>query len=261
MKATIYPRDVQGTGAFDGGAIVEQKPIGFPHEQSAVERVGPLFYWAWGEVPQEGAIGLHPHRGFEIMSYVLAGRAEHGDTLGTSSIVGAGGAQVMQTGSGVSHQERIIGPDAEMFQIWFEPHLSQATKREPTYRQHEHEDFPVYEGAGVTVKTVIGQDAPVELVTDVQAWDLQLEPGASHLVALPAGYALAALAVRGGGVWTDDEGAGATAELAAFGPRDFVVLEAGASDGRLRLDAGADAALRMFAIAVPVAVDYPLYRK
>ncbi|TDF91151.1 hypothetical protein E1757_33335 [Paenibacillus piri] len=42
---------------------------------------------------------------------VVSGKAEHGDSLGTRSVVGPGGAQVMQTGSGVSHEEGFVGPN------------------------------------------------------------------------------------------------------------------------------------------------------
>jgi redox-sensitive bicupin YhaK (pirin superfamily) len=123
MKITVYPPNQQGEGAFDGGRITEQKPIGFPGEGSKVRRVGPIFYWAWAFAKEEGYIPTHPHQGFEIMTYVVQGKAEHGDSLGTKSVVGSGGAQVMQTGSGISHEERFIGPDMEGFQIRFEPHL------------------------------------------------------------------------------------------------------------------------------------------
>ncbi|WP_325176772.1 hypothetical protein [Paenibacillus alkalitolerans] len=42
----IKPQD-QAKGEFDGGKITEQKPIGFSGEGSLINRLGPLFYWAW----------------------------------------------------------------------------------------------------------------------------------------------------------------------------------------------------------------------
>jgi redox-sensitive bicupin YhaK (pirin superfamily) len=45
------------------------------------------------------------------------GKAEHGDSLGTKSTIGPGGIQVMQTGSGVSHEEAFIGPDFDDFKF------------------------------------------------------------------------------------------------------------------------------------------------
>ena len=143
MIGRRYSPEQQGTGAFDGGRITEVKPIGFPHETSGSRRIGPLFYWAWATASGYGKIGLHPHQGFEIMSYVLEGEIGHRDTLGTVSRVKTGGAQVMQTGSGVSHEEETLGKHTEFFQIWFEPNLREAVKRPPTYRELHHEDFPL----------------------------------------------------------------------------------------------------------------------
>ena len=73
LAITVYPPARQGRGAFDGGRITEFKPIGFPGDGAEVKRVGPLFYWAWASAHTPSKIGLHPHKAFEIMSYVLEG--------------------------------------------------------------------------------------------------------------------------------------------------------------------------------------------
>jgi hypothetical protein len=257
MRTRIYPPAMQARGGFDGGRITEQKPIGFPGEGSVIKRVGPLFYWAWAHAPESGYIPLHPHSGFEIMTYVIQGRSEHGDSLGTRSVVGPGGAQIMQTGSGVSHEEGFVGPDMEGFQIWFEPDLQEAVKRPPAYRQFGHEQFPLEEKDGVQVKTVLGEGSPVSLVTDARMWDIRLEPGKAWSYTIPAGRAAAALAVRGGGEWADGHDDGARH---AFSPRDFILLEA---DETLEtvVRAFGDAELRMIVIEVPSRVDYRLYPK
>lgn len=258
MQAMIYPPTMQGTGAFDGGKITEQKPIGFPGERSVVKRVGPLFYWAWAHARQDGYIGSHPHEAFEIITYVVAGQAEHGDSLGTRSVVGPGGAQVMQTGSGVSHEERFLGPDMEGFQIWFEPYLTEAVKRPPTYRQYDHAAFPQAEADGVSVKTIIGEGAPIELVADARMWDVELAAGASYHYAIPAGRTLTALAIRGDGVWTE---AREGAKPAAMSHKDFVLLRADDTTEVALTANEAGAPLRVILIEVPTTVDYPLYPK
>ncbi|MBW7462389.1 pirin, partial [Paenibacillus sepulcri] len=78
----------------------------------------------------------------------------------------------MQTGSGVSHQERFVGPDMEAFQIWFEPSLETAYKAAPTYNQYDHEAFPIVETGGVIRKTVIGEGSPISIVADARMWDV-----------------------------------------------------------------------------------------
>lgn len=258
MDIRLFTAAEQGKGAFDGGKITEQKPIGFPGEGGAVKRVGPLFYWAWAFAEEEGHIPLHPHQAFEILTYMVKGEAAHGDSLGTNSTIGPGGAQVMQTGSGVSHEERFVGPDMEGFQIWFEPDLRKSRLQRPTYHQFEHGQFPSEQRAGATIKQVIGGDAPVELVTDAAMWDETLSPGAEYRRELAAGRSLAVLAIRGDGTIArtgDEDGAAAIAHT------DFAVIDAGEEGGAVALTAGAEQGLRLIVIEVPTQVDYPLYNK
>ncbi|AHV96028.1 pirin [Paenibacillus sp. 7124] len=258
MQTMVYTPALQGKGEFDGGKIKEQKPIGFSGEGSVINRVGPLFYWAWATSSTEAKIGLHPHQGFEILTYVVEGNAFHGDTLGTDSTVGAGGAQVMQTGSGVSHQER-LSADSELFQIWFEPDLTEAFRRTPTYRQYAHEDFPQETSeAGFTVKTVIGPGAPVQLVTDSEMWDVEIGGGARYVQKVPAGYTLTALAIRGQGTWGES---GASKEPVPFRHKDFIIKAVEADTEVEIMNSSDQDALRLIFIKVPSKVSYPLYPK
>ena len=175
MDIKIYPPEVQGTGAFDGGRITEIKPLdfpGFPGEGPVVPHTGPLFYWAWATAKGYGKIGLHPHRAFEIMSYALKGEIGHYDTMGNRSRVKAGGVQVMQTGSGVSHEEETVGEHNEFFQIWFEPNLKETVRQTPTYAEFRHEDFPVEVRDGVTLKHVIGNGAPISILVEAAMQDI-----------------------------------------------------------------------------------------
>ncbi|HEY0828047.1 MAG TPA: pirin family protein [Bacilli bacterium] len=257
MQALVYTPAMQGIGQFDGGKITEQKPIGFSGEGAVIKRVGPLFYWAWAASTAEATIGLHPHQGFEIMTYVVKGNAFHGDTLGTKSTVGAGGAQVMQTGSGVSHQEK-LSENTELFQIWFEPELSEAVRRQPTYKQYEHEDFPRESNAeGYQVKTVIGSDAPIQLVADIHMWDVEVNSGAHYKQKVNAGYTLTALAIRGQGTWADSE---ESKEPVQFHHKDFIVAAAKA-DTEVDISNTAEGILRLILIEVPTTTSYPLYHK
>jgi redox-sensitive bicupin YhaK (pirin superfamily) len=252
----VYTPAMQAVGAFDDGKITEQKPIGFPREGSVVKRVGPLFYWAWAHSSEEARIGLHPHQGFEIMTYVVEGKAVHGDTLGTNSEVGPGGAQVMQTGTGVSHKEK-LDANSELFQIWFEPDLNEALKRQPAYHQYEHTDFPLQKEPGYQVKTVIGEGAPIELVADAKTWDVEVAPDASYTHTIPSGYTLTALAIRGHGVWMNSDAVG---KETGFNHKDFI-LGAARTDTEVELRNTGAETMRLILIEVPTSVGYPLYRK
>ncbi|RLL40133.1 pirin [Oceanobacillus piezotolerans] len=253
MKYQIIKPEDQAIGQFDGGKIKEQKPIGFPGEDSVIERLGPLFYWAWAKSSEPAEIGLHPHQGYEIITYVIKGKAYHTDTLGTESVVGEGGAQVMQTGSGVSHAEATNEP-SETFQIWFEPRLSQAIKRKPTYSQFESSDFPEVNENGVSIKTILGNDAPIEIVADAKMWDVNIPKGKTYTHTLPANRTLAGLVIRGEGSLILD-----TNDTSHFNHKDFFIVQSEKISEVVIRTLEKD--LRVFFIEVPIEVDYPLYRK
>lgn len=253
MDMTIYTPEQQAIGGFDGGKITEQKPVGFPGEGSEVKRIGPLFYWAWAKSKNAGYIAHHPHQGFEIITYVVNGKAEHGDSLGTKSTVGSGGIQVMQTGSGVYHEEAFIGPDFDGFQIWFEPYLNDAIRREPTYHQYHHADFPITKENHRTMKTVIGKDSPVQLDTDVQMCDIQVAPGGSYSQKIDSNRSLAILAFEGNGEIKAEN----TSTL-TFREKDFIVMN---SDDRDEVTLKSEENLRLILIEVPTSLSYPLYSK
>lgn len=253
MEIRVYTQNQQAKGHFGDGEIVENKPIGFPHEGSVVKRVGPLFYWAWAKSLQTFEIPLHPHSGFEILSYVLKGTVGHRDTLGNLQQVTTGGAQIMQTGSGAYHAEE-LGKDTEMFQIWFEPHLAKTTKTPPTYKQYDHEAFPSEAADGISVKSIIGSPAPISLVTDSSMKDIAIPAGKAFSLELPAGYAHAVVVVEGSGNIFGSE------QPTTANTGDFVVVSTEVAE-IITYQAKDDAPLRLVLIQVPLEVDYPLYRK
>ena len=256
LDITIYPPDVQGVGAFDGGRITETKPLGFPGEGPAVPHTGPLFYWAWATAKGYGKIGLHPHQAFEIMSYALEGEIGHYDTMGNRSRVKAGGAQVMQTGSGVSHEEETVSDHNEFFQIWFEPNLKETVRQTPTYAEFRHEDFPIEVRDGVTLKHVIGNGAPVSIVTEAAMQDILVPSSQRYRRELSANRTLAVVVIDGQGTLSDE----ATSEQHDLQPKYFAVVHAG-TNGSLVTNARQAGPLRLAMIEVPAEVEYALYKE
>ena len=255
LDIQLYPPETQAVGQFDGGRITEIKPIGFPQDGPAPRHLGPLFYWAWATAKGYGKIGLHPHQAFEIMSYAIEGEIGHYDTLGTKSRVKAGGAQVMQTGSGVSHEEETVADHNEFFQIWFEPNLRETITQTPTYREFSHEDFPVETRDGVHIKQVIGEGSPVTIETEAAMQDILIQPGRSFRRNLPADRTLAMMVIEGQGVLVDET----SSSKHKLEPRYFAVVHAGEA-GAVSILAEADSPLRIALVEVPAKVDYPLYR-
>ena len=255
LDIKIYPPEAQGVGQFDGGRITEIKPLGFPQDGPAPKHLGPLFYWAWATARGYGKIALHPHQAFEIMSYALKGEIGHYDTLGTKSRVKAGGAQVMQTGSGVSHEEETVGDHTEFFQIWFEPNLRQSILKKPTYREFSHEDFPTETHDGVTLKHVIGEGAPVIIEAEATMQDVLIPPGHRYRRELSGNRTLAVVVVDGKGMLIDEH----TQGKHDLESRYFLVVHA-MEPGSVSFQAEEDHPLRIALIEVPAEVNYPLYR-
>ncbi len=48
---------------------------------------------------------MHPHRGIETVTYMLAGEVDHRDTLGNAGAIGPGDVQWMTSGHGIMHEE------------------------------------------------------------------------------------------------------------------------------------------------------------
>ncbi|MBC8288584.1 MAG: pirin family protein [Nitrospinae bacterium] len=255
MDFKIYPPESQGVGQFDGGRITEIKPIPFPHEGPALKNLGPLFYWAWAKAEGYGKIGLHPHQGFEIMSYALQGEIGHHDTLGNHSRVQAGGAQVMQTGSGVSHEEETIGDHTEFFQIWFDPDIRKTFENQPTYNEYINADFPSQAIDGVTLKTVIGENAPIHLVSDAIMKDISIDQDRHFQYKLDEKKILASVVISGKGILLDMQ----TGAKNYISRQDFALIHA-RQCGNISMQADPDSLLRLVTIEVPAQVDYPLYR-
>ncbi|MDQ0885716.1 redox-sensitive bicupin YhaK (pirin superfamily) [Paenibacillus sp. V4I9] len=255
MNIQILGPEHQGKEEFDGGKITAQKPLGFSGQGAVTVRLGPLFYWAWGHAESEGGIGFHPHQGFEIISYGIAGQGFHKDTLGTESILGPGDIQLMQAGSGIHHAESVEA-GFESFQIWLEPYLNEAVRRAPTYSLFKHEQFPQSRQDGVNVKTILGEGSPIlQLVTDARMFDVEIQPGTSYVHRVLPNRTLAGLSIRGDGGSLRATGQ----EPVSFKNKDFAIVQC-EQEGEINIRASGEK-LRMFLIEVPTEVEYPLYDK
>lgn len=178
MSIQITPIEKQGQGAFNGGEIVENKPIGFPQDHSSIRPYSNLFYWAHAKAVTDSTIGLHPHQGFEICSFVLKGEIRHYDTkLREWRPLSAGDVQIIRAGNGISHSEW-MGKDGEMFQIWFDPNLAATLSKPASYDDYRAADFPEKQVGESRVKTLAGSGSPFQMDTPgVEIFQVAIDNG------------------------------------------------------------------------------------
>lgn len=141
MKKTIHlKKEQQQLMPLFNGAFLENKPIPFP-ERGKTTAYSNLFYWANLEAFETSEFPLHPHEGFEIITFVFKGSVEHYDTATKVwTPLDAGGVQVIQAGSGVQHAERIT-KGTRLFQIWFDPDFSKTLDKDASYRDYQSSEF------------------------------------------------------------------------------------------------------------------------
>jgi redox-sensitive bicupin YhaK (pirin superfamily) len=101
----------------------------------------------------------HPHRGFETVTYMIAGRMRHKDSSGNEGLLQNGGVQWMTAGRGLTHSEMPEQEEGVMegFQLWL--NLPAKNKLcEPWYRDIQSESIPeVISDEGVLIRVIAGQ--------------------------------------------------------------------------------------------------------
>ena len=178
MNYQIFRKRDQANGAFDGGKILENKPIGFPHEGGLLRPYSNLFYWAHAWSDHGGLIDVHPHQGFEIMSFVLKGTIEHYDNkFERWKQLHEGDAQIIRAGNGITHAEKFL-PGSHIFQIWVDPDLTKTLSKEASYDDYSADQFPVEEKEGYTEKIYKDERGPMEMdAAGLQFRQLTIQPG------------------------------------------------------------------------------------
>ncbi|NTV09716.1 MAG: pirin family protein [Zoogloea sp.] len=142
-----------------------------------------------------GGFPDHPHRGFETVTYMIAGRMRHRDSAGHEGLLESGGAQWMTAGRGVIHSELPEQQDGVMegFQLWLNlPARDKMTA--PWYRDIPSAGIPQFETTdGVTVRVLAGASHGVAGAVQRDATepfflDVHLPAGGSFSQRLPAGH-------------------------------------------------------------------------
>ena len=113
-------RRVRGMDTSDGAGVHLTRIIGQP----VLRHLDPFLMLDRFHSDDPGAYiaGFpdYPHRGFETVTIMAAGRMRHRDSRGNSGLIGGGGVQWMTAGRGIVHSEMPEQEDGLMrgFQLW-----------------------------------------------------------------------------------------------------------------------------------------------
>jgi quercetin 2,3-dioxygenase len=237
-------KTLAGMPASDGAGVKLNRIIGQP----ALPDLDPfLLLDEFGsDDPKAYIAGFpsHPHRGFETVTYMLAGRMRHRDNAGNEGLLGPGSVQWMTAGRGILHSE-MPEQDAGLmqgFQLWVNlPAKDKLT--DPRYQDIAADRVPTAQlSDGASAKVLAGEIAGVRGPVDPGEtqpifFDLTLAAGASASVPLPAGHNAFVYVYEGEADVGDPGEVLARGRIGVLSPGDAVALSS--KDGaRLILVAG-----------------------
>ena len=147
-----------GIATSDGDGVKMTRIIGSPE----LNMLDPFLLFDAFESEQAndyiGGFPDHPHRGFETVTYLLAGRMRHKDSTGHEGVIEAGGVQWMTAGKGIIHSEM---PEQEQgllqgFQLWINLPAKQKMQS-PAYQEFSVDDIAVERlSNGTEIRVIAG---------------------------------------------------------------------------------------------------------
>jgi quercetin 2,3-dioxygenase len=205
-----------------------------------------LFDHFGSENPDDYIAGfpLHPHRGIETVTYMLAGAVEHKDSSGNKGIIRTGDVQWMTAGGGIMHEEMPIIQDGRMegFQLWVNlPARLKMSK--PRYQEVASDSIPEYSDAdGTSVRVIAGKVGEVngavsEIAADPSYLDVRVPAGVTFRHAIPQGHTAFAYLFEGSAQF-DETTAVDAPRLVIFEDGDEIEVTAGESGARFLLISG-----------------------
>jgi len=238
-------RVVRGMPASDGAGVRLTRVIGQP----GLTELDPflLLDEFRSDNPGDYIAGFpeHPHRGFETVTYLIAGRVRHEDNKGHQGLLTAGSVQWMTAGRGIVHSEM---PEQEHgllqgFQLWVNlPRRSKMT--EPRYQEYEPAAIPEASlGNGARARVIAGrfegEQGPIDAAaTEPLYLDLRLPAGGAVQVPIPGGHAAFVYVFDGAAKVGATGTVVPKGTLAVLGDGGGVALRADGSAARLLMVAG-----------------------
>ncbi|MBS0569349.1 MAG: pirin family protein [Proteobacteria bacterium] len=239
-------RIVRGRPTSDGAGVKLTRVIGQPD----LDMIDPFLLLDEFRSDSAGdyiaGFPEHPHRGFETVTYMLAGRMRHGDNQGNRGLLTPGSVQWMTAGRGILHSEMPEQENGLMwgFQLWVNlPARDKMTA--PRYQDIAPESIPeVSPVAGARVRVIAGTlngvSGPVSgIATEPVYLDVRLQQGAIVELPLPSTHRGFAYVYEGQALVGDGVSANLVrGDLGVLGNGDSLEIAAGDAPARLIVVAG-----------------------
>jgi quercetin 2,3-dioxygenase len=172
-----------------------------PTRSAPYERLDPFILVHESRIKLSELAGMdtkHPHRGFDNLWYILQGTASTGHSTGPGGTIERarlpkGALLALRTGRGAWHaegigtEERDEGlSDTEWRSVLFWVNLARKDKQvEPTAQVLLPEQVPVRHEGDATVRTLVGENSPIQLGTPAIVYDVELPAGGGVTTAVP----------------------------------------------------------------------------
>src|SRR5436853_6492054 len=230
MAVRSFSHLIKAVSTLEGAGFLVHRP--FPSDALSdfdpfllLDEMGPM------DVRPGEAKGApdHPHRGFETVTYLLAGDMEHKDSRGHAGRLRAGDVQWMTAGAGVVHAEMPsrefarAGGRMHGFQLWV--NLPQRDKMAPPrYQEIPNSKIPKATSAdGLVMVTVIageamGEKAVIETRTPILYLHYRIKPGGVATQQVPHDYNAFAYVVDGAGSFGVEGERSADGQMVMFAP-------------------------------------------
>ena len=191
----------------------------------------------------EAGFPLHPHRGIETVTYLLAGAVRHRDSVGNAGEIGPGDLQWMSAGRGILHEEmpQVRPEGVAGFQLWV--NLPKKEKMSaPRYQNiHANEIAVIERDGGATVRVIAGtMDGVTGPIVGIAAeptyLDVSLARGGSFVQPVPRGRSAVAYVFEGEARFGDN--LVTASKLVVWDDGDSVEVRADKSPARFLLVSG-----------------------
>lgn len=205
IRYRAVDRIIKGYPTSDGAGVRLTRYIGSPE----LNDLDPFLLLDFFESdnPDDYIAGFpsHPHRGFETVTYLLAGKVRHEDSAGHGGVIEAGGIQWMTAGRGIIHSEMPEQEDGRLagFQLWVNL-LAVDKMCQPAYHEYLAHEIPIEtRGGGVKLRVIAGNTSaqthgPVTgVATNPVYLDVTLPAGCTFIEPLPETHAAFIFVING----------------------------------------------------------------